>query len=611
MNSFRFWSRRLILLFLLSAILPTFSFASEQGPENYIVKHVGIAIFSAAVLAYLAHRLKQPLLLAYLITGVIIGPVMGFGIISEASQLETISHYGLILLLFLIGLEIDFKKLKESGKSLLLTGLLQFPISVLLGLGFFKLISIWLPESGYNHLYLAVGMGLSSTAIVVKLLYGKFELGTMAGRITLGVLVFQDIWAIIVLGIQPNLENPALGPIALSFAKGGFLVILAVAGAKYLLPKIFHSIAKIPELLLLVSLGWCFLVCGMADLMGMSVEMGALIAGASIASFPYNLDVVAKVVNLRDFFVTLFFISLGMQIPNPMDQPEILLIAFVLSLFLVFSRFFAVWPVLHLLKNGNRVSTLSAINLAQMSEFSLVIASLGVGFGHIDRSVLSIIIFIFVFTSIGATYLIKNNHSIQKFIAKILSSIGIRDFNREEEEENRDGKEVVILGFHHHASSLLAEFLEVEDEADASIKNRLLVIDFNPVVLQRLKADGVAAHYGDISHLDTLHHAGIQKAKVVISSIPDSILVGTSNRKILQQIRHLCKEAQVVVHAENLEEAKKLYDEGADYVFVSRFYASEKLKRFSKIILEDNDKEYLDFTLKEKERLFGRSEILD
>jgi len=596
---------------LLSLFIPIGAIASGQADGNNLIEHVGIAIFSAAVLAFLAHSLKQPLLLAYLITGVLIGPIMGFGFISEESQIETISHYGLILLLFLIGLEIDFKKLKESGKSLFLTGLLQFPISVLLGLGFFQLISAWLPAQGYNHLYLSAGMALSSTAIVVKLLYGKFELGTMAGRITLGVLVFQDIWAIIVLGIQPNLENPEITQIAFSFAKGGFLVLLSVAGAKYLLPKIFHSIAKIPELLLLISLGWCFLVCGLADALGLSVEMGALIAGASIASFPYNLDVVAKVVNLRDFFVTLFFVSLGMQIPNPLNQPSMLLWAFALSIFLVFSRFLSVWPVLHFLKNGNRVSILPAINLAQMSEFSLVIAALGVGFGHIDRSVLSIIIFIFVFTSIGATYLIKGNDVLQKRISKGLSWLGIKEIQRHEEEENKDGKDVVILGFHHHASSLLAEFLEVEDEADASIKERLLVVDFNPVVLQKLKDQGIEATYGDISHLDTLHHAGISRAKVVISSIPDSILVGTSNRKILQHLKHLCKDAQVVVHAENLDEAKKLYDEGADYVFVSRFYASEKLKRFSKIILEDNDKEYLDFTLKEKERLFGRSEILD
>jgi Kef-type K+ transport system membrane component KefB/Trk K+ transport system NAD-binding subunit len=599
------------LSLLFFCLFPFFANASGQEAGNNLIEHVGIAIFSAAVLAFVAHSFKQPLLLAYLITGVLVGPIMGFGIISEGSQIETISHYGLILLLFLIGLEIDFKKLKESGKSLFLTGLLQFPISVLLGLGFFQLISAWLPAQGYNHLYLSVGMALSSTAIVVKLLYGKFELGTMAGRITLGVLVFQDIWAIIVLGIQPNLENPEIAQIAFSFVKGGFLVLLAVGGAKYLLPKIFHSIAKIPELLLLISLGWCFLVCGLADALGLSVEMGALIAGASIASFPYNLDVVAKVVNLRDFFVTLFFVSLGMQIPNPLDQPSMLLWAFALSLFLLFSRFLSVWPVLHFLKNGNRVSILPAINLAQMSEFSLVIAALGVGFGHIDRSVLSIIIFIFVFTSIGATYLIKGNDVLQKSISKALSWLGIKEIHRKKEEENKDGKDVVILGFHHHASSLLAEFLEVEDEADASIKERLLVVDFNPVVLQKLKDQGIAATYGDISHLDTLHHAGISKAKVVISSIPDSILVGTSNRKILQHLKHLCKDAHVVVHAENLDEAKKLYNEGADYVFVSRFYASEKLKRFSKIILEDNDKEYLDFTLKEKERLFGRMEILD
>ena len=599
------------LLFFIAFLFPLLGFSQGHSGETSIVEQVGIAIFSAAVLGYLAHRLKQPLLLSYLVAGVIIGPIMGLGLIAKTEQIETISHYGLILLLFLIGLEIDFKKLKESGKSLLLTGLLQFPISVLLGLGFFQIISIWIPSQGYNHVYLSVAMALSSTAIVVKLLYGKFELGTMAGRITLGVLVFQDIWAIIVLGIQPNLENPEITQIAFSFLKGGFLVGLAVLGAKYLLPRIFHSIAKIPELLLLISLGWCFLICGLADALGMSVEMGALIAGASIASFPYNLDVVAKVVNLRDFFVTLFFISLGMQIPNPLEQPSILFWAFAFSIFLIISRFFAVWPVLHFLKNGNRVSILPAINLAQMSEFSLVIASLGVGFGHIDRTVLSIIIFVFVFTSIGATYLIKSNDFIQKRISKGLIKLGLQDFHKAEGEKENNGKEVVILGFHHYSSSLLNEFLEVEDDADLSIKERLLVVDFNPVVLQKLKDQGITAIYGDISHLDTLHHAGISQAKVVISSIPDSILVGTTNFKILQHLNHLCKNAQKVVHAENLEEAKKLYDEGADFVFLPRFNSSRKLKKFSKIILEDNDKEYLDFTLKEKERLFGRTEILD
>ncbi len=153
--------------------------------------------------------------------------------------------------------------------------------------------------------------------IVVKLLYDKAELDTLPGRITLGVLVFQDIWAIVVLGIQPNLLDPQFGTLLGSLVKGALLVAASLLVSKALLPQLFRSVAKLPELMLIGSLAWCFMVSAGADAAGLSREMGALVAGVSISTFPYNMDVVAKVVSIRDFFVTLFFVALGMQIPMP------------------------------------------------------------------------------------------------------------------------------------------------------------------------------------------------------------------------------------------------------------------------------------------------------
>ena len=527
------------LIIVILTATPLMAEVSVSNGHANVVNSVGIAILAATIMAFIGHILRQPLLLAYIAAGIVIGPRIGLGLIKDMNEIETISHFGLILLLFLIGLEIDVKKLKESGKSLVISGLSQFPITVLMGLGFFLLMGYTFGKGGYDLIYLAVCCGLSSTAIVVKLLYGKFELDTLAGRLTLGILVFQDIWAIIVLGIQPNLSNPDILQILLSFFKGILLIFISMLGSKYILPRIFKSIAKIPELVLVSSLGWCFFICGIAAYFNLSLEMGALIAGVAISTFPYNLDVIAKVVNIRDFFVTLFFVSLGMQIPNPLGNLNMLLTAGIASAFLIFSRFFSVFPLLYSLNNGMRVSLLTSINLSQLSEFSLVIASLGLAAGHIAPDTLTVIIFIFVITSILSTYTIKMNDSIQKMLSRLLKKLGFKDIQSVGMEgEEASGREIALLGFHRTESSLVNEIINMDQNNDSadSLKDKLIVVDFNPEIHESLQSLGIKIVYGDISHLDTLHHAGIHEVKIVISTIPDTILVGTDNLKIIKHI---------------------------------------------------------------------------
>jgi Kef-type K+ transport system membrane component KefB/phospholipid N-methyltransferase len=600
------------LLLVVFTALPLLAKESSGG-EGDVVTSVGIAILAATVMAFIGHLLKQPLLLAYIAAGIAIGPEIGLGLIRDMHDIETISHFGLILLLFLIGLEIDIKKLKESGKSLIICGLSQVPLTALLGIGFFLLLGYKLGGGTYDLFYLAACCAMSSTAIVVKLLYGKFELDTLAGRITLGVLVFQDIWAIILLGIQPNLSNPDILQILLSFAKGGLLVALSLLVSKYVLPRFFKSIAKIPELVLVSSLGWCFLVCGVASYFKLSLEMGALIAGVAISTFPYNLDVIAKVVNIRDFFVTLFFVSLGMQIPNPLSSPAVLLTAAIVSGFLILSRFLAVFPVLYSLKNGIRVSLLTSINLSQISEFSLVIAALGVSAGHISRDTLSVIIFVFVITSIVSTYLIKYSDAIQKGLGAVLKRGGLKDVQSvERTADDSSGKEIALLGFHRTASSLVHEILSIgqDGETGTALKDKLIAVDFNPQIHESLQSLGIKVVYGDISHMDTLHHAGIQNVKIVISTIPDTILVGTDNLKIIRQIREICPHARVIVTAESTERALKMYAEGADYVFIPRILAAQNLLQMMSVILKDDHQQMSTIVNREIELLQNRNEII-
>ncbi len=600
-----------IVFFNQIFLVPLYAGGGGDSGHGNVVASVGIAILAATIVGYISNLFKQPLLLAYILAGVLIGPRIGFGLVENINDIETISHFGLILLLFLIGLEIDIKKLKEAGKSLIISGLMQFPITIIIGIGFFLLLGYSFGGGNYDLIYLAACCGLSSTAIVVKLLYGKFELDTLAGRITLGILVFQDIWAIVLLGIQPNLSNPDVLQILLSFGKGFLLILISMLLSKYILPRLFKIVAKIPELILISSLGWCFFICGIAAYFNLSIEMGALIAGVAISTFPYNLDVIAKVTNIRDFFITLFFVSLGMQIPNPLDNISVLTTAAICSLFLIGSRFVSIFPILYILKNGIRVSLLPPVNLSQISEFSLVIATLGLAAGHISQDTLSIIIFIFVLTSVSSTYMVKYNNQIQKGIGLVLKKIAFKDIeSKVDEKEISLNKDIALLGFYRTASSMLYEILNSENNAHSSLKDKIIVIDFNPEVHESLQALGVSVKYGDISHPDTLLHSGLHDIKVVISTIPDTILVGTDNLTIIKHMKEICPNAKIIVTAESSERALKMYAEGASYVIIPRLIAARNIIPIVDMILQKKENEFVIHKNKEIELIKNRSEII-
>lgn len=600
---------------------PSPLWAADENNGHALLSGISISILAATVLAYLGTVFRQPLILAYIAAGVAIGPNIGFAFIRDKDDIGTIAEIGLILLLFMIGLELDLKKIKESGRSMVITGISQFLLCAALSLGFLLLLGLSLTGSPpfsyevlgvkivggpYDALYLAACLALSSTTIVVKLLYEKFELDTLAGRFTLGVLIFQDLWAIVLLGIQPNLANPQVLVILMSFAKGIGLVVISLLMSKYLLAAMFKKIAKLPELLLVASLGWCFFIAGFASYLGLSLEMGALIAGVALSTFPYNLDIMGKIINIRDFFITLFFVALGMVIPNPLNNLGLLLLAVILAVFLMATRFLSVFPMLYGLGNGNRVSLLTSINLSQLSEFALVIAAIGVKpeNRHIGQDVMTLIVFVFVITSIASTYMIKSSHQLQTFLSRIVEKLGFRTIRGQVAEDTHEApKDIALLGFFRVASAFLGEIEETHPE----IKDKIAVVDFNPVVYSGLRARGVKVVYGDISNLQTLHHAGIEEARLVISTITDDILVGTSNLRLIDQIKVICPHAQVVVTAESPSRALELYRAGADYVLRPNLTAARQLLQIVAHFLRGEK-----MVLKEQEiqKLSHREEIL-
>jgi Kef-type K+ transport system membrane component KefB len=534
-----------------------------------LLTEIAVAVVAATLCAIVARALRQPLLLGYIAAGILVGPTEGFGWIS-AENIGPISELGLILLLFMVGLEIDLKKLRDSGLAVATAGLGQFALCVGLGLAAMPVLAPTM-VGDYAMLYLAVSCAISSTMIVVKLLADKSELDGLPGRLTLGILVFQDIWAILFLALQPELDTPTWGALALQLTKGVAIVVVSLAASRYVLRPLFRQMSTRPELLVLGALAWCFAIVMVSAGLGLSKEMGALVAGVALSTFPYSLDVTAKVVGLRDFFITLFFVALGSQIPRP-DQAT-LFTAFVLALFVMASRVLTITPLLLWQRMGIRASVIPAVNLAQISEFSLVICTLGVGLGHIGPPVLATVVWTLTITSVASTYGIVHNHRIYGAVAPVLRRFGLRDARMDDEAGRRHGREVMFLGFHRQASALLFEMLKRQP----SLASRIAVIDLNPETREGLEALGVASIYGDVSHLDTLHHAQVSAAEVILSTVPDTMLRGTDNHRLLRTIRALNPKARVVVTADTYALARRCDRDGAAFVFIPRLMGVEQL----------------------------------
>ncbi|HYV61390.1 MAG TPA: cation:proton antiporter [Bryobacteraceae bacterium] len=541
--------------------------------DHSLASEIAKCIIAAWALAVLAQLLGQPLILAYLAAGFACGP-QGLGLVQADEHITVIAEIGLSLLLFMIGLEIDLRKMLRAGRVITLVSTVQILGGCVLSLLVFMGWGFALGHGRLDALYLAVATSLSSTVIIVKVLYDKRELDTLPGRLTLGILVLQDLFAILFLALRPHLQDGSFLVLGLALFKVVVLVAFAFVASKYFLPRLFKAMARAPELLLVGALAWCFILAAIALELGLSREMGALIAGVALSTFPYTLDVAAKVTSLRDFFVTLFFVALGMRIPPP--TLDLLLGALLLGGLVVASRFVTVFSVLHRLHQGHRVSLLPAINLSQISEFSLVILLLGQQSGHIAQHTLDLAAYTFVLLAAASSYGIAASDALARRLGALLRKVGVPDLDQHAPSESGDGKpapRILVLGFFTTASSLVTEI----ERTQPALLAEIAVIDFNPNVLQRLRQRGIKVIYGDISKRETLLHAGVGRAEVLVCTLPDSILKGTTNVVHVRQLREINPAARIIVTSDSFAQIDELYRAGADYVRVPRITEATEL----------------------------------
>jgi len=551
------------------------------GEASELLTYIAYSAACAGVLAFFLNMFNLPLLLGYLIAGFLLGPEM-LDIVHEHNNIADVSALGLVFLLFMIGLELDISELYRMGKVVITTGFLQFPICACLMGGLY----LGLDAAGLNFgagkfsaMYCGVSTSISSTMIVVKLLSEHAEMDSLPGRLTVGILIFQDIWAIIVLAIQPKLENPEFIGLLRTFGMIALLIGVSLAYAKFVMPAVFMSASKSVELMLVVALAWCFCMCCFATLpfIDLSMELAALISGVALATFPYSAEFNGKIKYIRDFFITLFFVDLGVQIPPP--NLNGICMAFLVSIVVLLFRWVGIFSVAWMAGGAKRMACVATINLSQISEFALVICSLGMKYGHVEEDTLAILIYTFAFLGILTTYFIGYNYQLYGLIAwacRMLMGKGNtmdRSMSGDDEDEKHADRNIVMLGFHKSAAMLIAHF----EHYNPYLLDKIHVIDYHEHIMPNLRQRGVTCSYGDIASPDVLEHCHHGDVRLVISSIPDHLLKGVTNLRLLQISKQLWPQADVIATGTTPAEARALYDEGADYVLRVSKLCAEKL----------------------------------
>jgi Kef-type K+ transport system membrane component KefB len=557
-------------------------FISSVPPELIVMVEVGIMIIIAAFFAFLVRLFKQPLIPAYIFTGILIGPLV-LKLIENQHLILSLSEIGVAFLIFTAGLEIKFKKLKEVGTAASIGGTLQ--VLSLFFIGF--LIAMGLGFIGKAPVYIGLVVAFSSTMIVFKLLSDKRELNSLHGRIIIGILLIQDIAAIIALTILSSDLSFISISIALTKALG--FAIFAVLLAKILNP-IFRRAAKTPELLLLVAISLLFLFSIGAFIASLSLIIGAFFAGVALANSDYKTEIIGKITPLRDFFAVIFFVALGMQLQLISKQFIVLLL--ILLAVVVILKPLIIMFLVRFFGYKKRTSFLTGNALAQTSEFSLIMVTLGLSLGHITQGLFSALVLLTIITMSLTTYWINYEKKFLNWFSwplNILKNRGSKNENLEY--SGKDGKKVVLFGCHRMGSLFLKEF--------EKRKNDLMVIDYNPEIIKSLMNKKVPCIYGDFMNYEVIEKAGLKQAEIIISTIADE----EDNLYLIKKAREINPEVLVFVVARRISEALKLYESGADYVILPQiiggqmgFHLIEKVRKDKKLIKEyrKNHKKYLD-----------------
>lgn len=537
-------------------------------PKAAIAYDFALVILTATVLGLLARKTNQPTIIAYIATGLILGPVM-FDVIGESQLVSLMSELGIALLLFLLGIEMKIDDIREILRPVANIAVLQTVLQTALAF----VIPLMLGFSVQETMIIALCTVFGATPVIVKLLTDKDEASTLPGKIDIGVLILQDIYLVVILALfsSGTLGNPA----QIGFTLGKILVLMSLVGAlslvssRYILPVLFSRVADNRHAFFIHGLAWAFLFISLTAELNLSIEVGAFLAGLGLGQIPYREELKERIRPITDFFMVIFFSSIGLSLTAD-NLTAYWLEAVIASVLLMIGNFLIMFYLIDREKFTPKTSFLGSLNMTQVSEFSLVVGAIAVTQGYIQGDILGYLSLMALITMTASSYLINYNQEIYGKVEHLL-----RRFESDEK------KDIELRRYRDHA--VVVGYNPIVERIMPAIKQsygEVIVVDRDPSSTEKLSRADFEYIYGDFNHGEIRKAAGIKDAAFVLSMARDMKV----NHHIL---RDTGWETPVFLEAENFEDAAELYDRGAEYVMIENVVTADKMADYLELYIED------------------------
>ncbi|GGB46853.1 potassium efflux system protein [Roseibium aquae] len=544
--------------------------------EGYIFYEIAALLVLSAGLGFVGLLLRQPLIVSFIAVGIVAGPSV-LDIVHSDKQIDLLAELGIAVLLFLVGLKLDFKLVRSLGPVALVTGLGQVIFTTVFGF----LIAIALGLAPLPAFYVAVALTFSSTIIIVKLLSDKREIDSLHGRIALGFLIVQDVVVVVAMIVLSAIGVGGSGDTALTDVLKvlgyGLAMLVAVAVfTRYVATPLVTRLSRAPELLVSFAIGWAALLAALGHYLGFGKELGGLLAGVSLASTPFREAISARLSSLRDFLLLFFFIALGASLDMSV-LGESVGPALVLSLFVLIGNPLIVLLIMSAMGYRKRTGFLAGLTVAQISEFSLIFMAMGVAIGHVPETSLGLVTLVGLVTIAASTYMITYSHSLYDWMEPAL-----RIFERKNagSAEAAGGMpvaktcDVVLFGFGRYGLGIGAAL------RDGGLK--VLGVDFSPDAVRNAREHGFDVVFGDATDPEFLAHLPLQSASWLVMAVPEhetGLTHDDARHALLRTVRDLGYEGKVAVAAHRESTAESLIQAKADLVLMPFRDASDAAAR--------------------------------
>jgi Kef-type K+ transport system membrane component KefB len=523
---------------------------------------ISLLLGLATVVSLVMRMLRQPLIIGHIFTGLIVGPTV-LNVVHSRETLEVFSTFGIALLLFIVGLGLNPRVIKEVGKVSLMTGLGQVIFTTCLGLGAGYLLGFDFVTS----LYIAIALTFSSTIIILKLLTDKKEQNKLYGKVSIGFLLVQDLVATFALLIAATSSKGGVSytDLLLLAAKGVVVFVVAYIFVELVIKRLSHFMAKSQELLFLFAMAWGLGIAAITHEGGFSLEVGALLAGVLLSTMSYAQEIASRLRPLRDFFIIMFFISLGATI-NITEIGSVIVPSIVMALIILIGNPLIVMAIMSRLGYTKKTSFKAGLTVAQIGEFSIIFILMGEKTGQISQDAVYIITLVSIVTIAFCSYMVIYADSLYAKAARHIK--WFRESSQKRDKDTRKGYSLVLFGYQRGGH----EFLKVFQE----LNKRYVVVDYDPDAIELLERNNIPHLYGDAQDIDLLEEIDLEHVKMVVSTITDI----DTNTFLANHLNKINPSAVGIFHADNPHEAERLYREGASYVMLPRYVGSEKMSAF-------------------------------